>query len=177
MRRGSGKIRAADLIEFQRIDSSKGSKHEFWWRLQKTIVEYEKKAAGAIDYQPYYTVMHDFAKTYEPKWGTNIDIIRRVRTDEDREIARKVGKFLDGFVPKILPDFDQQGRLFLEFQTDKQAATYFEKVLELKPKYDPKHFKNLLSFGSGGKNNEFLRGDDKVNFNFPNIERDRKSVV
>ena len=139
--------------------------------MQKTIVEYEKKAAGATDYLPYYTVMHDFAKTYEPKWGTNTDIIRRVQTDDGGKIARKVKQLLDGFVPKILPGLDQQGRLFLEFQTDKQAAIYFTQVLELGPKYEPKNFKNLLSFGSGGKNNEFLRGDDKVNFNFPNIER------
>ena len=58
--------------------------------MQKAIVELEREAAGAIDYQPYYTVMHDFAKTYEPKWGTNTDIIRRVRDDDDGEIARKV---------------------------------------------------------------------------------------
>ena len=168
MRKGSRTIRAADDREFKRIDSSWGDKHEFWWRLQKTIVELERQAAGAIDYQPYYTVMHDFAKTYEPEWGTNTDIIRRVINDDDGKIAERAREFLGGFVPKILQGLDQQGRRFLEFQTDKQAATYFTQVLELSPKYDPKNFKNLLSFGA---RDDLLLGADKVHFDFPNIER------
>jgi hypothetical protein len=162
--RKRSRIRDADDKEFRRIDSL--GKHEFWWRLQKTIVELEKKAAGAHDYKPYHTLMHDFAKTHEPEWGTNTDIIRRVQND-DGTIAKKLKEKLGGFVPRILPSLDQRGRLFLEFSTDDQAAIYFKEVLELGASYDPKNVKNLLSFGA---NNDLL-GDDKANFDFPNIER------
>ncbi|VEU45319.1 unnamed protein product [Pseudo-nitzschia multistriata] len=158
--------RNVDKEEFGRIDNSVNGKYQNWWRLQKTIVDLERRAAGATaDLTRSVTLSQQFTEKYEPGMGTNFDIVRRVENNKD-EYDEKSRRLLDGYVP-VFTKLDERGRRFLQFQKDEQATTYFKEVIGLNPDYEPADVKNLLSFGA----NVELLGNDRANFEFPNIER------
>ncbi len=161
-----------EKAEFAKLDSGGLEK---WFKWQQLIFEKRKLASGTVeDPRMTYDLVAKFSAGFSGQAAmSNTDCIRLVLKDPQITTkARNLEEFPSDWKPDIsdLMWMDNgrknyDGKPFLVFANDDQPKPFFQKVMGLKPDFEPDDT-NILSFGSNPKN---LTREENEKFGFPKI--------